>query len=137
MSRDTERGSLSLESLIVAPALLMLMVLVLLGGRVGLATVAVDAAAQNAARAASVERTPAAARQAAVAKMTATLEHHGLECSPRSEELDVADVGKQPGDPGAVHVTVTCTVPFSPVPGSARVTGRGDSSVDTYRQNGQ
>lgn len=135
MSRDHEHGGISLEALILAPGMMLILVLVIVGGHIGLATVAMDAAAQNGARAASIERTPASARTAATSAVNSTLDQHGLECSTRATDIDVAAVGKQAGQHGAVHVHVRCTVAMTPLPGSRVVESRASSAVDTYRQS--
>ncbi len=57
----SERGSAALEVAIGAPVMLLLVVLVVAGGRVALARQTVTAAADSAARAASISRTAPAA----------------------------------------------------------------------------
>ncbi|MGH3168232.1 MAG: TadE/TadG family type IV pilus assembly protein [Trebonia sp.] len=55
---EGERGSLSVELAVMVPALLLLMLIVVLGGRVIEARGAIDGAARDAARAASLARYP-------------------------------------------------------------------------------
>jgi len=75
---DGERGSMSVELAVIAPALVLLMLLVAFGGRLVEARGAIDGAARDAARAASLARTPGdgplgattLAEQAAAADLT-------------------------------------------------------------------
>lgn len=60
-----QRGSASLEAVIVVPAILLLLGLAWAGGRIGIAQSKVDAAAEDAARAASIHRTAAAGQSSA------------------------------------------------------------------------
>ena len=62
-----ERGSVSLELAILAPALLLLLGVLVLAGRVETSSAAVEQAARAAARDASLARTPDAARSTATA----------------------------------------------------------------------
>jgi Flp pilus assembly protein TadG len=55
---DRERGSMSVELAVIIPALILLLLLVALGGRLVMARGAVDGAARDAARAASLARYP-------------------------------------------------------------------------------
>lgn len=60
-----QRGSMTVELVLLAPLLLVLLLFLVLAGRVVEAHDQVDGAARDAARAASLARTPAAAQQAA------------------------------------------------------------------------
>jgi Flp pilus assembly protein TadG len=59
-----EGGSASLELAIIAPVLLVLVALVVMGGRFAMASAAITGVAGAAARDASLARSPAAARAA-------------------------------------------------------------------------
>ena len=56
MNRTAERGSVSIEVAVLAPAFIALMVLAGVVGRTAVAAEAIDAAAHDAARAASISR---------------------------------------------------------------------------------
>src|SRR3546814_2379598 len=60
--RRDERGSVAIEAAIGVPAFGLFVAMIILGGRVEIANQAVDAAAYEAARAASIERTQSEAR---------------------------------------------------------------------------
>ncbi|QKV81802.1 pilus assembly protein TadE [Amycolatopsis sp. Hca4] len=92
-----------------------------------------DDAAHQAARAASFQRTPAAAVAAAQATATAALTHAGLVCR------DAATSATTSANPGStVVVTVRCTVDFGQalilgVPGNRTLSAQASEVVDTYR----
>ena len=113
---DRERGSLSVELVVLAPALALLLLLLGAGGRVVEVQGHIDGAARDAARAASLARSSfqasALARQAALADLTA-----GSWCAPRSVAVLVSGypaVGPLPAGGADVAVTVSCEVNMSP-----------------------
>lgn len=135
--RQRERGSATLETAILAPGLLLLIALLAFAGRHAVAAAAVDQAAADAARAASLQRTAAAGRVAALDVAEASLFDQGLSC--RSTSVDVDTVGLQvgPGRPGRVSVTVTCPLQVAdlplPIP-AITISSTAVSPVDTYRE---
>lgn len=137
---DLERGSLSIELAILAPAILAMLVLIIAAGRVGGAHSSVESAANNAARAASISRTTGAAHDAALTAARTTLDGKGMSCPTPGITIDTSGVTSPAGQMGLVTVSVTCTVPLSDlagVPGlggSRTITAQATSVVDTYRQ---
>jgi Flp pilus assembly protein TadG len=135
--RGADDGNAALELVILAPVLLCLLGLVIAAGRATIAQSAVDAAARDAARQASISLTPAAAQVTAEASARAALRNDGLDCVP----LVVIDVGQfatSPGHPATVAATVSCTVPVADLavpglPGSVRLQATFTSPLDTYR----
>ncbi|GAA2031270.1 TadE/TadG family type IV pilus assembly protein [Pseudokineococcus marinus] len=128
-----DRGSMSVEVVVVAPLLLLLVVLVLAMGRVALLQGDVDAAARDAARAASVERTPGAAAAAAQAALDAVASPD-QECAP-------AALGGTFAPGGQVEVTVSCTVPMRTLTGlglgpSITLDATGAAPLETFRRTG-
>ncbi len=129
-----DAGSATVETTILAPLLVMLLLLVVLCGRLVSAQLDLDAAAHSAARAGSIARTPTAATAQAQRTALDTLTTRGLTCGqPR---VTVGTGGLQPG--GAVTVTISCTVPLSDltliaVPGSHTITATSTSPVDLWR----
>jgi Flp pilus assembly protein TadG len=111
-----QRGSMSVELVIVAPGLILLLLLVGAAGRVVEAQGHLDGAARDAARAASLAQSPPQAGQAAVQAAQADLGDTSW-CAAGSVQAQVAGfpaVG-QPVQPGAaVTVTVTCEVNMTP-----------------------
>lgn len=133
-----ETGALTLELAILAPALLALIGLIIVAGRTGGAHTNVDAAANNAARAASISRTAAEARSSAVSAARATLAERGMACPTPGITVDTTGINSPVGQMGIVRVTITCTVQLAdlglPFGGSRTVTADATSVVDAYRQ---
>ncbi|NYI03243.1 TadE/TadG family type IV pilus assembly protein [Allostreptomyces psammosilenae] len=132
-----ERGSVELETAILAPVLLALVLLAVAAGRLVTTASSVDSAARDAARAASLTRTPDAAGQAASDAARMSVERQGLGCSP-SVVVNTDDFAGSGDLPGSVTVTVSCTVPLGDLalpglPGSRTLTSEFTSPVDRYR----
>lgn len=134
---DSERGSASLELAVLAPALLVLLALIIVAGRVAVVHQAVEGAAAQAARAASLERTAGAAADRAHAVAGATLANAGLHCAGASVSVDTSGFAVAVGTPARVTATVTCTVDLAglatPV-GPTTITRSASSAIDTYRE---
>jgi Flp pilus assembly protein TadG len=127
------------EAVVGVPAFLLFLALILLAGRVAVAKQAVQAAANDAARAASITRTQSEAAGAATSSASATLANQGLTCTQRRVAVDTSGFTRPPGTPATVAATVTCAVALSDlalpgVPGSTRVTATVRSPLDTYRE---
>ncbi|MEU5259755.1 TadE/TadG family type IV pilus assembly protein [Amycolatopsis sp. NPDC021455] len=129
-----EGGAVTVEAVLLAPALVMLLVFVAVVVHRGVdARLRLDDAAHQAARAASLQRIPAAAVAAAQATATSALTHAGLVCR------DAAASTTTSANPGStVVVTVRCTVDFGQalilgVPGSRTLSATASEVVDTYR----
>ena len=130
-----ERGSASLELALVTPALLGLLLFAVLAGRLVEARIEVDAAARDAARAASIARSPLAAHAAATAAAAATVEAGTVSCRHLTVRLDTGSFAAG----GSVTADVTCSVDLSaltllPVPGSRTVSAAFVEPVDTFRE---
>lgn len=138
-----DRGSVSLEVAIVAPALLLVIVIAVAAGRTTLAANTVADAAHDAARAASLARTSAAARQAAADTAAATLANQGRSCVTVTADTDTSGFAQPVGQPAVVTVTVTCRVSYADItalsglPGSRTMTSTFVSPLDQYRGRGQ
>lgn len=129
-----DRGSASLELVLITPALLALLLFVVLAGRVAEARGDVDRAARDAARAASLARSSMGAGADGEAAARATLAEGGVSCARLDVSIDTANF--VPG--GSVAATVTCTVDLRDlsllgVPGSRTLTAEFSHPVDTYR----
>lgn len=124
-----ERGVVAVELAVMAPVLVAFLLLVVFAGRWAHRESVVSSAAAEAARHASVERTPADA--AASAESTAA--GHLASCDAHSVSVS-ADVS--PG--GSVSVTVDCVVDmadlaFIGAPGSHTFSATAVEQVDVYR----
>lgn len=131
-----DRGSVSLELAILAPAVLLLLGALVFAGRVQTSSAAVEQAARAAARDASLARTVDAAQTAA--RASAQRELAGSACASTDVAVDTAGFTAPVGSPGVVSVTVTCNVSMADLaipglPGSRTLTGQATSSIDRYR----
>ncbi|MFE3268930.1 TadE family protein [Streptomyces sp. NPDC059215] len=136
-----DEGSVAIEAAIVLPSLIMFLCLALAGGRIVTSEAKIDAAAEDAAREASIHRTAAAAQSAAHAAAAESLADQGIACSSTSVHVDAGGVSVPVGEVGTVTVTVTCTVQLSDLllpgaPGARTLTSTATSVVDLYRQRG-
>jgi Flp pilus assembly protein TadG len=134
-----DRGSAAVEMVIVAPALIVLMLLVVGMGRLSHGDQQIQVAAAQAARAASLQRgDPAQVSSAANAAANDTLTGDHISCDHTATPvtIDPASV-EQPG--GSITVTLTCTTQLSDLllagfPGSHTWTATVTAPVDTFDQ---
>lgn len=129
-----DRGSASLELVLVTPVLLLMLVFVVFLGRLAQARGDVDRAARDAARAASIARSPDDAASQGRQAAALTLTSGGVSCRQLDVSIDTSkfDAG------GTVSATVTCTVDLADVaeltvPGSRTLSSTFAEPVDTYR----
>jgi Flp pilus assembly protein TadG len=129
-----EDGAVATELVLLTPLLVVMLVFVVALGRLVSARIQVDGAAAQAARAASIARSPTTA--ATVARQTATdaLSSDHVTCAALTVTTDTARFA--PG--GQVAVTVTCAVALSDLvglrlPPTEQITSTSTSVVDTYR----
>ncbi len=127
-----DRGSMAVEFALLAPAFIVLMLLLVLGGRMIEAQGQVDGAARDAARAASVQDQ---ANNVSVAIQNAAngdLYSHGHDVctTPPAWKWQAGANNSE------VSVTVTCTVNLAFFPGltTHTVTGHAVAPLDTYVQ---
>ncbi len=137
--RRDERGSLSAELVILAPALLVFVLIAVAFGRYALGTINVQSAANAAARDASLSRTVAAASTNATTAAASSLRLAGVNCLTTQTVVDAGGVAAPLGTIGTVDVTLTCVVNLSDIsvpglPGTWTITATGSSPVDPYRE---
>jgi len=134
----SDEGSTVIEVVILAPALALFLGLIIAGGRLAVAHQAVEAAAAQAARAASIARTQDEALTAAQSAATSALGAQGLNCVASEVTVDVAGFATPAGTPASVGATVTCQVSLADtlpgLPGSLGVEATVRSALDTYRE---
>ena len=133
-----ERGSVTLEAVILIPAFLLFVALVIAAGRVALARQGVQTAAAEAARQASIARTAGEATTKAQAGAQQTLADQQLRCLSSSVVTDTSGFAAPVGTPASVSATVTCQVDLAGVaipglPGSLNITASFQSPLDTFR----
>jgi Flp pilus assembly protein TadG len=137
MSRSRrDDGSMTVELAILAPALLVLLALLVIAGRTETSTSSVEQAARAAARDASLARTADGARHAAAT--TADRELASSNCASTAVEVDASGFAAPVGTDASVSVTVRCTVAMGDlaapgIPGTQTVTGHATSPIDSYR----
>lgn len=132
-----DRGSATLEMAVLAFPMLLVLVLAVYSGRVGIAHSALDQAARDAARSASLA-TASTANQAGTDAANATLSSQGLTCSRLTVKVDVRGFKTKPGQPAQVSAHVECQLTLSDlaapgVPGSVLITADMTSPLDEYR----
>jgi Flp pilus assembly protein TadG len=132
-----ERGSISVEVAVIAPAFVFLMLLVVYAGKVSEADGNVERAAAEGARAASLRQNPAAASDDARAVVEANLAAAGVPCSQLDTSVDTSMF--EPG--GTVTITVRCDASMADVtllgvPGTRSFTATSTEVIDTYRSDG-
>ncbi|GAA1832712.1 TadE/TadG family type IV pilus assembly protein [Microlunatus capsulatus] len=136
--RPASRGSVTVELTLVVPALVLVLGLLVAGGRLWFARATVVEAAQSAARAASLARSAGTAAVDGRAAGQASLRTAGLVCSSTTVGVQTAAFAVPVGTPATVRTTVGCTVPLGDVvlpglPGSIQLSGEGAAALDTYR----
>jgi Flp pilus assembly protein TadG len=134
-----ERGSAALEAALGVPAFALFVGLVIFGGRTATTHQALQSAAADAARSASLARNEDVARAEAREAATSSIANQKIGCSAIDVTVDTSDFGKQPGVPGSVNVTVSCRLDLSDlavpgVPGSRVMRATMSSPIDTWRE---
>ena len=130
-----ERGSMSVEIVLMVPILVMFTLLVLAGGRYVAVRADIDAAARDAARAASFERSEPAARAAAQAAADAS------DVNDSFSSCSIAGINGDFEAGGVVEVSVRCAVSNTGL-GLIGLTGSRDfeasssAPIDLYRRFG-
>jgi hypothetical protein len=135
---QADQGSAALELVVLAPVLLAMLALIIAAGRTSVAQGAVDAAARDAARQASIALSPYAAQAAARSSALAALHRDGLGCNPVIT-MDISGFATPPGQPAPpVSVTVSCAVPLADLslpglPGTITMSSGFTSPLDQFR----
>ena len=130
-ARRSDRGSVSVELVILAPLFGLLLLGVIAVGRVSNARADVDAAARMAARDLSIARDPQG-RLADVERTVAeTLDVGSASCRSMSMSASVAD--------DVIEVTVSCSADLQeasvlPLPGSLNISGSASEVRDAFRE---
>ena len=135
----TDRGSASLELAILGPALLLLLGLVIAAGRIAVSGGAIEAAARDAARQASIARDPATAAAGARAAAADTLAEQDLRCASLTVRVDTAGFTAPVGTPAQVTARVSCVVALADLavpglPGTKTLRASFASPLDSYRE---
>jgi len=134
MRSRNERGSASVELVLLTPVLVGLLCLTVAFGRIQSARAHIEASARDAARAASLERTAGGARVAGERAASAGLNASGYSCQPLNVAVDTTGFGAD----ATVSATVTCTLSLADVtgmgiPSSRTLTAQFSEPIDRYR----
>ena len=129
---DRDRGSIAVELVLVAPLLIVLLLFVVGLGRIAHTRGQIDGAAAEAARSASLQRTPSAAQQAGQDAARAQLGDR----SCRSLDIAIDASRLRPG--GDVTASVRCVASLAGLglagfPGSRTFTASAIAPIETYR----
>ena len=135
----TERGSATIEAVIIVPAFLLFVALIITAGRYAVARQVVESAAAESARSASIARTHGDATRDARAAAVRSLHDQDLRCADQQVRVDTSGFEKPPGTPASVTATVRCVVDLGDLtlpglPGTRVITATATSPVDTYRE---
>ena len=137
-SVDERGGSPSVEAALMAILFGVIIMFGIAAGRFVAAESAADQAAFAAARAASIQRDPAAAQAQAQAMAERTLREQGLACTDLTVTVDTSQFSRPLGTPAIVRATVRCDVRWSdlviPAPGSRAVQAEFASPIDQLRE---
>lgn len=133
-ARRGERGSASVELVLLTPVLIVVLLFVVGLARIANARQEVEAVAADGARAASLERNTAHSARAARSLVEGELGDRGMSCVGLKVDVDISDY--RPG--GSVRVTVSCTaalgdVALSGLPGSKQFRATAVVPIETHR----
>lgn len=134
-----DRGSMTVESAILAVAFVLLLSTVIGLGRAGLARNTIDQIAHDVARVASIARTGHQASLDAQAAAETALKDQNLTCMPLTVHVDTSGFTTPAGTPAQVDVVLTCTVPLGDLllpfaPGTVTMSASASRAIDTYRE---
>ena len=137
--RGTERGSAVIEAVIGVPAFMLFVGLIIFAGRVAIANQAVQSAAADAARSASIARTQGGAQAAGTTAATASLANQQVNCVRTTVSVDTTGFASPVGTPALITATITCRVNLGDlavpgVPGTKAITATMSSPLDTFRE---
>lgn len=132
----SERGSAAAQATVAVPLVLVMLLLIIAGGRLTSTAMDLSYAAHVGARAASLARTPAEATRDARNAVASTLDTRAVVCQNQSTTVDTTRF--TPG--GIVTVTLSCTVNLADVaalalPGTTTITRSASSPLDPWRGN--
>ena len=139
--RRSDRGSATIELVLMMPVVVAMISMISLAGRLALARQVADSAAYDAARSASLARTETQARSSAITAAQSSFAGQGFRCDPLTVTPNLAGFRVPPGQTATVTVRVTCRVdlrsvldmPSLPVSDYITLSSSFVSPLDTYR----
>lgn len=138
-SSHDERGSAAIEAAVGLPAFVLLIGLIILGGRVAITHQAVESAAADAARSASIARSSGVAEADAIRAAETSLANQGLQCLSIAVAVDTSAFSKDVGQAGQIAVRVSCRLDVADLsvpgaPGTHDIHATMTSPLDTWRE---
>lgn len=138
--RRDERGSAAIEAAIGVPAFGLFIGLIIFGGRTAVAHEAVQSAAAEAARTASIARSSSDAARTATDAARQSLKNQGIDCRSVSVRIDTSGFHTPVGEASTVAATVACRLDLTdlsaPMPGTRTIRATMSSPIDTWRERG-
>lgn len=137
--RDPDRGlSTSAEVVLIVPLLVVLLGVIVGGGKYWYAWSTVERAANSAARSATLSRSMSAAEADAREVAGSELRSAGVTCASQSVRVDTSRFTDPLGEHAEVTVTVDCVLSFGDLivpgwPGTVTATHSASSVLDLYR----
>jgi Flp pilus assembly protein TadG len=133
--RNREAGSATVELVLLTPLLVAVLMFVVVLGRVGSARAEVDAAARDAARAASIARSPTSAVGAGESAARAALHVGGVTCRQLTVTVGTGEFRSD----GTVSAQVSCTVELADLRAlglgiTRTITATHTAPIDRYRR---
>ncbi|MFT4264110.1 MAG: pilus assembly protein [Nocardioides sp.] len=138
--RETdERGSAAVEAAVGVPAFVLFIGLIIFGGRTATTHSAVESAAADAARTASIARNATDGKAEAKSAAQSSLANQDIHCLTVTVTIDVSDFAKTVGQAGSVSATVECLLDLGDlsvpgIPGSRLIKATSTSPLDTFRE---
>lgn len=128
-----------MEAVVGVPAFVLFVGLIIFGGRTAITHGAVESAAADAARSASIARTGAQAEKDAHEAAQASLDNRDINCLSVKIDVDTSDFSTAVGGAASVAVAVQCRLDLSDlsvpgVPGSRVIKATMSSPLDTWRE---
>lgn len=138
-TRRREEGSASIEAAIGIPAFVLFVGLIIFGGRTATTHQALEAAAADAARSASLERSAPDAVAAAQQAARSSLGNQQVRCRTVDVDVDSGGFARAVGQDAVVAVTLACRLDLSDlavpgVPGARTLTASVSSPIDSWRE---
>ncbi|MFI6443846.1 pilus assembly protein [Kitasatospora sp. NPDC050543] len=137
--RRRDAGGVPIDAVIVAPGVVLLILLAVVGGRIQTAAGTVDAAARAAARTASLARSVDGMESAARESAQGLLAQEGVHCRRVDIAVQHGELTAPAGQLDTVRVTVSCEIPLADLslvpglPGAKTLVGEFTSVVDRFR----
>ncbi|MGW7006558.1 TadE/TadG family type IV pilus assembly protein [Streptomyces sp. NPDC054933] len=133
-----DRGSYAVETAVLVPVIFAVLGLLIAFGRITTTSGAVDSAAREAARAASLDRDPGTAQSDAEQAARSSLSGDGVPCTSVSVQVDTSGYNLPLGQTGTVTATVACTARLSDIglpglPGAKTLHADFRSPIDAFR----